>query len=459
VGSFGACRTLTVIPRSRQQLLTLIAIALTFASGANDVFAFTRLGGVFTSVMTGNIVFFGLAVAERSVSLASHTAVSIGGYMIGVAVATWVSHGVKKRSASGQASVLPRHVSWALAAELVLLAGGAVGWEITGARARGWAEFVLLAVAAAAMGVQSAAVNEMGFSNFSTTFLTGTLTWLVSSVTRPGGGRLGRPAQAQRADRAGGRGVPERAAGGGRGAVRSGAGAGRGGDRAGAVDAGGPRGLNVTGWCQHVDVRPALKAGLLPVWRDRDTLQFGVDPRRAVAVAGLGQTAAVLALLDGSRDRRAGDRGGARVRGCRPRRRSGCWRCWRRPGCSTTSRPGRTPRSRRRCGPGWRRSWLPRRWPTRRGTAGRARWPGGGPPTSASTARAGPGRAWPASWPPPASGTSAAPTRRRPSLPTSRPPGSSWLISARPARKGRPGRSRGRRRRFRRWTTELPRTW
>jgi bacteriocin biosynthesis cyclodehydratase domain-containing protein len=50
-------------------------------------------------------------------------------------------------------------------------------------------------------------------------------------------------------------------------------------------------------------MRPALKAGLLPVWRDRDTLQFGVDPRRAVAVAGLGQTAAVLNLLDGSRDR------------------------------------------------------------------------------------------------------------------------------------------------------------
>jgi bacteriocin biosynthesis cyclodehydratase domain-containing protein len=48
-----------------------------------------------------------------------------------------------------------------------------------------------------------------------------------------------------------------------------------------------------------------LKTGLLPVWRDRDTLQFGVDPRRAVAVAGLGQTAAVLSLLDGSRDRDA----------------------------------------------------------------------------------------------------------------------------------------------------------
>jgi len=60
---------------------------------------------------------------------------------------------------------------------------------------------------------------------------------------------------------------------------------------------------NVTPWCQHVVMRPALKAGLLPVWRDRDTLQFGVDPRRAVALGGLGPAAAVISLLDGSRDR------------------------------------------------------------------------------------------------------------------------------------------------------------
>jgi bacteriocin biosynthesis cyclodehydratase domain-containing protein len=50
-------------------------------------------------------------------------------------------------------------------------------------------------------------------------------------------------------------------------------------------------------------VRPALKAGLLPLWRDRDTVQFGIDPRRAVALTGLAQAAGVLRLLDGSRDR------------------------------------------------------------------------------------------------------------------------------------------------------------
>src|ERR1019366_5233298 len=53
-------------------------------------------------------------------------------------------------------------------------------------------------------------------------------------------------------------------------------------------------------------MRPALKPGLLPVWRDRDTLQIGIDPRRAVALTGMGSAAAVLGLLDGSRDREQG---------------------------------------------------------------------------------------------------------------------------------------------------------
>ena len=50
-------------------------------------------------------------------------------------------------------------------------------------------------------------------------------------------------------------------------------------------------------------MRPALRPGLLPLWRDRDTVQIGVDPRRAVALTGIGGAAAVIRLLDGSRDR------------------------------------------------------------------------------------------------------------------------------------------------------------
>jgi hypothetical protein len=50
-------------------------------------------------------------------------------------------------------------------------------------------------------------------------------------------------------------------------------------------------------------MRPALRPGLLPLWRDRDTLQIGVDPRRAVAVSGMSRAAEVVRLLDGSRSR------------------------------------------------------------------------------------------------------------------------------------------------------------
>src|SRR5215470_12872233 len=53
----------------------------------------------------------------------------------------------------------------------------------------------------------------------------------------------------------------------------------------------------------HLLMRPALKPGLLPVWRNRDTIQIGIDPRRAIALTGMRRAAGLLRLLDGSRDR------------------------------------------------------------------------------------------------------------------------------------------------------------
>jgi uncharacterized membrane protein YoaK (UPF0700 family) len=186
--------------------MTVIAVALTFASGAMDVASFTRLGGVFTSVMTGNIVLWGLAVARGSLALASHTAVAVAGYVAGVAAGGGIAvgtGGARARGGKGKdgkgkdgdaqagrggAGTWPAHITLALLAELALLGGFAAGWEITGARPGGWVQFCLLAVAAAGMGIQSSAVNHMGLTQVSTTFLTGTLTGLVSSLVNPGSG-------------------------------------------------------------------------------------------------------------------------------------------------------------------------------------------------------------------------------------------------------------------------------
>ena len=170
--------------------MTVIAVLLTFASGASDVASFTRLGNVFTSVMTGNITIFGLSLARGSASLAMHTALAVAGYVTGVAAGTLIGryHAARapdKPSAEPAGEHWPAHMTLTLAAELALLTGVLTGWEVTGSRPAGPAQYVILAVAACAMGIQSAAVVQLGLGNVSTTYLTGTLTGLVSAVFQP----------------------------------------------------------------------------------------------------------------------------------------------------------------------------------------------------------------------------------------------------------------------------------
>src|SRR6516225_6269967 len=119
----------------KQRVLTPIAIALTFASGASDVASFTRLGNVFSSVMTGNITLFGLSVATGSGSLAAHTTVAVAGYVTGVVVGTRLlwrrSGGPVAKAPDGE---WPPRMTLTLLTELTLLVGVLIGWEATGTR-------------------------------------------------------------------------------------------------------------------------------------------------------------------------------------------------------------------------------------------------------------------------------------------------------------------------------------
>ena len=183
--------------RPRQQATTLIAIALTFGSGAMDVASFTRLGNVFASVMTGNIVLCGLAIAHGSASLIAHTATAFAGYVAGVAGGTRIAwyhatgSGTERGPARGEGAWAP-HVRATLIAELALLIGFLTGWEIAGADPAGGAQYWLLAIATAAMGMQASAVINMGLTDVSTTYLTGTLTGLVRSLASPRRDKRGR---------------------------------------------------------------------------------------------------------------------------------------------------------------------------------------------------------------------------------------------------------------------------
>jgi uncharacterized membrane protein YoaK (UPF0700 family) len=156
--------------------LTVLAAALTFGTGALDVAAFTRLGEVFASVMTGNLVLLGLAAARASATLAIHAGLAVAAYSAGAALGTGI---VGRSQPAGPA--WPRSVTVVLLVEAGVLAGFTAGWEITGTRPRAAAQLTLLVLAALGMGLQSAAIRRLPAA-VSTTYLTGTLTSVIATL-------------------------------------------------------------------------------------------------------------------------------------------------------------------------------------------------------------------------------------------------------------------------------------
>jgi uncharacterized membrane protein YoaK (UPF0700 family) len=152
-------------------------IALTASTASLDVTAFLRLGGVFASVMTSNLVFVGIAVVKTEAAFGIRCAVAILSYVVGVGIGSAIA------APSGDENRLgTRPLSLLLTGELAILVGFTIWWMTVDGHPKGWTQVVLLGVIACAMGGQSAAARQLGNPNASTTYLTGTLTSLVSSL-------------------------------------------------------------------------------------------------------------------------------------------------------------------------------------------------------------------------------------------------------------------------------------
>jgi uncharacterized membrane protein YoaK (UPF0700 family) len=152
-------------------------IALTAGTASLDVTAFFRLGGVFASVMTSNLVFVGVAVVRTEAAFGARCAVAILSYIAGVAIGSAVAPPSHHENRLGT-----RPLSLLLTGELAVLVAYAVWWLAVDARPVGLTRLVLLGVIALAMGGQSAASRQLGNPQAGTTYLTGTLTSLVSSL-------------------------------------------------------------------------------------------------------------------------------------------------------------------------------------------------------------------------------------------------------------------------------------
>jgi uncharacterized membrane protein YoaK (UPF0700 family) len=155
--------------------VALVVVVLGAAAGASD--AVTFLGGqVFASVMTGNLVLVGVSASSRNGSLALHAGLALAGYAAGALMGTW-------RCRPTPSPTWPPGTLTVLAVELAGLVAVAVARGVTVGTVPAALESVMVAVAAAAMGLQSAVGRAAPARPRSTTYLTGALTEVLASVT------------------------------------------------------------------------------------------------------------------------------------------------------------------------------------------------------------------------------------------------------------------------------------
>lgn len=172
---------------SPERLRHLLVVTLTFGTGAVDAIVFLHLGGAFASVMTGNMVLFGLSIAQGDGARALLVGTAIAAYVLGVVCGTVLAG----RSRSSE-TVWPRQVTRVLAVEGGALLVLAVCWWVLLPTDRPTPEEVMLAFAALALGMQGSAVQCFGIPGLSSTYLTGTLTTIISgfAARRPVGDQL-----------------------------------------------------------------------------------------------------------------------------------------------------------------------------------------------------------------------------------------------------------------------------
>jgi uncharacterized membrane protein YoaK (UPF0700 family) len=155
-------------------------LTLTVVTGLVDAVSYLRLGHVFVANMTGNVVFLGFSVDRGSGLSSVASGVAIAGFTLGALAGGRVAHAMADR----------RPGLWltsAFASEAIMLGLVAV---LTGTAVlpfTGHGSLAVIAILAAALGLQNSTVRHLGAPDLTTTVLTLTLTGLAADNALAGG--------------------------------------------------------------------------------------------------------------------------------------------------------------------------------------------------------------------------------------------------------------------------------
>ncbi|MDI1462599.1 YoaK family protein [Catellatospora sp. KI3] len=149
-------------------------LALTVVSGLVDAFSYLTMGHVFVANMTGNVVFFGFALAGVGDISVRSTLVAIAAFVAGAAIGGRVA-----REARPHRGLLVAAACSIQAAVFVL---SAITVTRAGVRPDG-VTLLLVGLLAVAMGGQNAVVGRLGVPDLTTTVLTRTMTGLFAEAS------------------------------------------------------------------------------------------------------------------------------------------------------------------------------------------------------------------------------------------------------------------------------------
>lgn len=154
----------------------VLVLALALAAACVDAISYMGLDEVLTANMTGNTVLLGLALARGDAAAAGRSGIALLAFACGAAAVALLPRRTSEQR------LWPAPVTVALTIELALLGVLGAAWVVFGVAVHPELRYVLISLAALAMGMQSAAVARLRLHGVATTYVTGTVTTLATDV-------------------------------------------------------------------------------------------------------------------------------------------------------------------------------------------------------------------------------------------------------------------------------------
>ncbi len=153
---------------------TLMLLAC--VAGSTDILSYFRLGNVFTANMTGNIILLGISIGQGALSTSLYRLISLFGFIMGVFIGALIVVN-KKRG-------WLYNVTIAVGIESIMIGSLTIIWLLHSKPLESTVLYIGILLSAVSMGIQSAAIWHLKIPGVVTTFLTGNITSLATSLTR-----------------------------------------------------------------------------------------------------------------------------------------------------------------------------------------------------------------------------------------------------------------------------------